>query len=270
MKRYVFPILAFLFVSPAEPAMAQENGVLRRSFAFFDRNLTVEVVGEGSGVLHVVRGGRDRVEVTARTELGTPAFAMAGSKQDRLRLSGAGLSQEYVVVVPEDVRVELILPPGDGAVPAASGPAASYRWPVAPKAGEAYVPQDGTGSMLAYEYAATPGVVALDGLNAFERVSVRVGEPVFRLSGSRPLDISARGADGLAVRASEPTSRLVVELPGSIRDFVLVADGIPIVAVGGDGVRVYCSPSTRQVLSGGRQWVEITASARRLECDGSR
>lgn len=266
MRSYGLVAIGLAAIAIAQPGAAQDSGLVRRAFAFFDRNLTVEVVGEGSGVLHVVRGGRDRVEVSGRTELGTPAFAMTGWKQDRLRLSGAGMAQEYVVIVPEDVRLEVVLPPGQGALPATSGAAATYRWPVTPQPAEAYVPEGGTSSWLAYEYGATPDVLLLEGVRTFEKISVRTGANSFRVSGSRALEIAPRGEDALGVRAAEAAARLLVELPGSVRDFVLVADGVPVVEVAGGVIRVHCSPSTRQVLSGGREWVEISPSGGRLQC----
>jgi hypothetical protein len=113
----------------AGPAAGQEQDVTRRSFAFFNRSLTVEVVSEASGVLQVVRGGRDRVSVAVRAAPGLAVVALGGWNNDRLRLAAVGDERvEYIVVVPQDLQLHVTLPHRDYPVLAESAPAVEYRW----------------------------------------------------------------------------------------------------------------------------------------------
>src|SRR5690606_26989643 len=79
-----------LMLALATPVAAQEHEVARRTFTFIENNLTIEVLGQSPGALHIVRGQPGQIEVAARAADGIAGFGLAGEARDRLKLTAVG------------------------------------------------------------------------------------------------------------------------------------------------------------------------------------
>lgn len=249
------------------PVAAQEIDVSRRSFAFFDRSLTVEVASEAAGELHVVRGGRGRVEVAARAEPGVASVALGGSQNDRLRLATAGAGYaEYIVVVPEQVQLHIVLPDGDYPVLATGEGSTIYRWEPRPNLQSIGLTSAERGVVLAYADPVAPAEIALTDLAAVRRLSVRVQGDDFRISSSRPLQLAPGRRDRLEIRPSGDPIELVFQVPAHTRNLTLRTGADVAVSIRNGEVRVQCSPMTQQVLRDGRRWIDLTPADGRLSC----
>jgi hypothetical protein len=246
----------------AAPATAQEDQVARRSFPFFDRTLTVDVQAQGPGVLHVMRGARSRVDVAARAERGVASFAMGGTHRNRLRLAAAGNDGvEYVVVVPERVSLHVQLPDRGHVVLAEPG-SVTYRWEDPQPAGF----PAGADPELTYHADTPPAQVAIPDLNSIRRIGLRFEGQDFRVGSSRPLALTTGRAQAIEIRVAGDPLDLVIRVPRHTREFELRAGSDVLVAIRAGNLTVGCSPATRQVLPGGRQWVDLTPVGGRLEC----
>lgn len=117
--------IAALAATPAAAAAQDLSGGI---YAFFDRQLAIEVEPVAPGTLHVIRGRAGRLEVNGRSVGGFAAYGLTGHTRDRLQLTPVGAERvEYMVVVPEHVRVRLHLPDGIVDVPARE-PATTWQW----------------------------------------------------------------------------------------------------------------------------------------------
>jgi hypothetical protein len=274
-----------LVLALAAPAAGQEQDVTRRSFAFFNRSLTVEVVSEASGVLQVVRGGRDRVNVAVRAAPGVAVVALGGWQNDRLRLAAAGDERvEYIVVVPQDVQLHVTLPDRDYPVLAGSAPAVEYRWertsPGQPDgAAEAQLQRAEAGIgfgaqlvsnldyYLAYADAVAPAEVAVDDLTSVRRLAVRIEPGDFRIEASRPMRLVPGRKSLIEIRPVGDPIDLVMHIPETVSEFTLRAGQNTAVTIRGGQVKVSCSPMT-SVLKDGRRFIDITPAGGLLTCEG--
>lgn len=258
MRRTILPLGALLLAAAA-PAAGQDN-LLRRSFAYFDRTLTVAVAPGSDGVLHLLRGGTSRIEVAARTESGA-SIALEGHNEDQLRLSSAG-SAEYTVVVPENIHLRLQLPDQDYAVPAPVDTEQIYRWRADPAAtlgaGRAALP-------VRYDDLEIPAEMRLPASDRIRRVAVRTGTGAFRLSSSQILSL-AEDRNALVVRSGESPVVIEIDVPAGTRDFSIWIGADEIVAVRAGQLSARCSPRTQQILEASREWIEWTPSEGRLRC----
>jgi hypothetical protein len=126
MKGIVPALIAASLLSLVADASAQD--FTRRHFAFFERQLAIEVVGPASGTLHIVRGMHGRLEVHGRSDAGFAGIGLTGQTRDHLQLAPVGAGQaEFMVVVPEHVRVRVRLPEGVMDVPTTE-PATSVQF----------------------------------------------------------------------------------------------------------------------------------------------
>lgn len=129
MKRTVLALAALLVVGTV-PATAQEWDVARRQYTFIDNRLDIDVVVESAGTLRLIRGMPGSVEVAGRARNGFTGFALGDHNVPELRLSAVGADRvEYLVVVPENVRVRVKIPGRSVAeVFGSTRNAASYEW----------------------------------------------------------------------------------------------------------------------------------------------
>jgi hypothetical protein len=253
---------AFIVVgAAAAPASGQD--VTHRSYTFLDHNLAIEVLAESPGVLHIVRGGPGRLEITARSDGGFPGFTIAGASRDRLRLTAVGARRaEYMVVLPEHVQVQVRLPgrraermPGgeviayewDGEAVAtgiAGGSAAVAPGPVEPGADVPSAP------LLTWWSAQPPQQLSVGSLAGVRSIEVRVVGARFGVATPYPLEPRAGSTERVEIRPEGAGEHILVIVPAATESFTLSGAGEVLLTVR-DGVAASgCGPVTVQRLSG--------------------
>jgi hypothetical protein len=271
MKRAVVMLGGAIVLASAVPARAQEQEVARRSYPFFQRSLTVEVVGENAGTLRLVRGGRSRIEVVAHASPGAAAFGLGGEwARDRLRLSAVGDSDVgFQVVVPDHVNVTVWLPGREEPVMAAPG-SETIRWEAAPSPSR---PEGlGLGSKpagapyLVHSASTAPVLVELPNVRSIGHVSVRVEGDAFMVSASRPMTAIPGSASRLEIRSEGAPLDLIIQVPRNTPNFALrTGEDLALTLADGD-LSVMCSPVTKQSLADGRQWADFSPHVGRFTC----
>ena len=246
---------AALLPAAATPAAAQED-VARRSFAFFDRNLTVEIVADAPGVLHVVRAGRSRIDVAANAENGVAAFGLGGPRGDHLRLAAAGTGNvEYVVTVPENVQLHVHLPDRGYPVLADGGASAIYRWDVAASPASLGGHPDVAPTYMA---ATAPREIVFADRAALRRLAFRIQPGQFRIDTSRPLQLTPGRSDVIEIRTPGEIMDFVIHVPEATRDFTVRVGPDIVLSIRQGVVSAPCSPATQQMLADGRRWIDYS------------
>ncbi len=257
MTRHGVAVLTLL-VATALPAAAQHD-VARRSFIFLDRNLTIEVVSENSGVLRVMRGEPGVLEVAARAPEGLPGFALGGRQNDLLQLSAMGADKaDFLVIVSEDVRVTVRLPDRK-LIETAGRPAATFSWgkdDSSPTGGNGgggnsrastlAVPA-ASGMFLSHYSRAVPVSFSVPDANNLGRLEVRFDGSDFRLSTNRAVNVKPGRSDTIELRAVDPGLNAVISLPTDTRDFRLVLGGKLALEVRTGEIRSFCDQLQRSV-----------------------
>lgn len=272
MKTSAVLLAAVLFGTTT--AWAQERGVSRRSFPFFDNKLTIEVTADVPGELQLVRGEQGIVEVAARVPNGIPAFALGGRESDILRLTAAGGDYaDFVVIVPEDAIVSVRLPDRNGHQMGQMQKSSRYSWGGAgheeSKASPAYYSAPAPASrtpMTAYSNALAPRIVTVPNLNSVRTVSVRFEGTTFQVSGTQPMSVTNGNPEHVEIRTGSEPQDVIVTLPVGTSDFGLQLAGKPAMKVVGGEIRVYCEPLMEQDLGYGRRWYTFTPEMGRLIC----
>ncbi|HEX7050583.1 MAG TPA: hypothetical protein VF188_10310 [Longimicrobiales bacterium] len=130
MQRLARMIPLLLVVLP-HAAEARQRDVLRERFVYLDDDLTIDVLAQAPGSLHLLRGRPGMIDVTGRTRHGFAGFGLSDGVVGRLQLTAVGADHvDYLVVVPEDVRVRIRLPGQE--LSEVFGPlrdSATYHWP---------------------------------------------------------------------------------------------------------------------------------------------
>ena len=252
----------------AAPAAAQKD-VARRSFTFLDNNLVIQVVSEKPGELRVIRGEHGRIDVSARAPDGVPAFSLGGRQEDHLVLTSVGSDKtEFVVVVPEEVRVRVVLPDRKSLDIASERPAATYKWgESSPKPAEPPAPSaPSDGMLLSHSSRAVPRVLSIPEYAAMTQLDVKFEGSDFRISTSRPVSVQPGRSDEILFRTGNEPISVVVMLPQNTRDFRLVlGDKTAIEVVGGD-VHSYCQQLIDQKLPDGRRYFTYHPAGAGLVC----
>jgi len=260
-----------LAVGTAAPAAAQ-NDVARRSFNFFNNDLIIEVLDRSAGELRVIRGGHGRVDVAARALGGFAGFGLGGIVNDRLRLSAMGAYRvEYLVSVPDNIRLQVQLPNGD-LTPAQGGSEATFRWEAAPTEGGGNAPDPApelpAGSVLTYVNAATPQVVGFPDVARIRSIEVRVAGSDFRIAASRPMAMSPRATDQILIniRGDVDPVDLIFFVPRAADRFgIRVGDEVALMAGQGE-IESYCASAQEFTGPDGSAGVRLTPVNGRLDC----
>lgn len=101
----------FLLAAVNLPGHAQEPGVTRERFAYLGSTLEIKVLTEAPGTLRLIHGQPGEIDVSARAIGGMASVGLSGGDTGSLNLTAvSGERVEYLVVVPEDVRVRILLP----------------------------------------------------------------------------------------------------------------------------------------------------------------
>jgi hypothetical protein len=270
MKARFYVALALLAVGSAQTA-AQERDVARRAFTFLDRNLTIEVVSEAAGALHVVRGEPGIVEVAARAPEGFAGFAMGGREENELRLTAVGGSRvDYMVSVPEDVRVRVLLPGRQHMEVASTRPAMTYNW-AAPATEQkqngtaAIIAPNADGMFVSYHAYATPRVLSIADVGAVTKLDVRFEGSEFKIATSRPVQATDGSSTAINFNPGREPIAIVITAPQNARDFQLVLAGKTALEARGGALHSYCDQVITQQLPDGRRYYSY-APADKLIC----
>ena len=269
MRHPMLGSMAALVLGLAALAPVRAQEVTRQAYAFVNNDLTIEVVADVPGRLRLARGQPGLLEVAARAADGIAAFGLGGEDRSRLRLTAVGAEQvEYVVIVPEEVRVRVQLPDRPvNEVFSTFDAAAEYAWRSAPAASPP--PPSPAGNAPAEEgYVApsTPAGVAIDRIEGLRTVTVRWEGARFGVKANRPFELAGGTAGVLQIRPGGTPLDLVVYLPRDAAEFVLWVGGQPALRVSGGQAAVLCSPVVDQTLDAGRRWFTFTLERGRLTC----
>lgn len=299
-------VLATLFLVAAAPLHAQEDNVVRRIFTFLDSRLTVDVLVESPGVLRMIRGEAGEVQVAARASRGFAGFGLAGRGDNELKLTALGADHvEYLVIVPERVRVSVRMPDRyraetfastsdnatfiwdatgearDRVAAAAARPDAEPRLPDAARADRTAqaapernrVPADeavepGYAYFTAYAGAPVPELISLPETERISSVTVRVEGERFRIDASRPMRLTPGDPRVLEIRPEGEPMHIVIYLPDNVPQFIMRLGNVPAFAMQGRDPAVFCTPVIEQWLDDGRRWYTFSPRAGRLRCGG--
>jgi hypothetical protein len=266
--------IAFAALALAIPVSAQQWQVAREQFAFAGRQLTIHVDTRVGGTLQIIRGPAGYVRVSGRSGDGMTAAGLTAD--EHLTLTGTGSTDvEYVVSVPERVRISIRLP--DRARHESLGTmhrSGTFEWqaqdatPAEPLA--TWIPPqhgaDPSSDFTVYAADLVPGSVSLPDLTDVRTLTVRVEGERFRVAASRPLTLAQGDPRHIEIRPAGPPLEVTVTVPAGTRSFELRADGASALVVQEGEVIIRCASSTRQWLSDGRRWVTFTPVAGTLEC----
>jgi hypothetical protein len=270
--------LPLAFAAFTLPAQAQRGEFLRDVYGFQGSALDVEVDTEAPGRIRLIRGARSRIEVSGRAPNGFAAAALGGRGVRRLMLTALGAERvDFIVVVPEDVRVRVNWPGATRSELFGSlAESATFAWetPVARPAFETIRPgesgsRDDGGDALDMMRprpaeaprsigGATPRILDISGARSLVRLTLRIEHGPFGISANRGLDAQRTGD---RIRLVAPADGDVSILVPRGEDFTLALDGAPAVAIEGDRVHVLCESILSQVMPDGRRWLTLTPEA---------
>jgi len=264
MKNTPLPFLAPLTVTAlilATPSTgAAQEDVMRDVYGFYGSALDVEVATEASGTIRLMRGRRSRIEVAGRAPDGFTSAALGGRGVRRLTLTALGARRaDFVVVVPEDVRVRVLWPGTNRSElfgtlsetamydwePTVERPAIETIRPLPPRApAGASAANDGT-----------PRVVDLLGATRLDRINLRIEPGSFTIEPAHRVE-TRRAGETLEVGAPlDGDLSIHVPLGDS---FTLRLDGRDVVVISDTEVELLCDGVLSQTLADGRRWLTLT------------
>jgi hypothetical protein len=193
--------------------------------------------------------------VAAHAAEGLAGFGL--NNDDRvLQLTALGAeAAQYIVVVPDNIRVRISLPDRRGWRPADGRGAANFSWDVttAPVPVD-YAPPVPTIEGRFFLLQSTPDAparVRLRNPTHIRSVELRLEGTDFRIASSRPLNATSGSADLVDVDPGRHDIDLLIQVPPFTRQFDLRLGATTIVAVrNGEPVTV-CGPAVRQKTSEG-------------------
>ena len=261
-----------LMLAAATPAAAQEYGVNRRLFTFLDNEVTVEVTAQTDGTLHVVRGEPGRLEVSARVEGGMSTFALGGRDGTTLRLTAVGGDVvDFIVVVPEDTYLRVLLPNRKTGDIGATRPGGTFRWPTPDSdeysdAAPRMLPAP-NGVATAHVADVAPRILNVPRLNSARTVTVVVQSGLFEVGGTRWMSVTNGSTTNVEIRTGSTSEDLLISVPSDTRDFTLKLGGKTALVIRGPEITTYCEPVVEQLLYGGAtQRFTFTPQMGRLSC----
>jgi hypothetical protein len=279
------PLAAAFCLAVGASAVAAQEDVTRRSFAFLADDLRIEVQTPLAGSLRLVRGGRASVEVAARVPGGIAAIGLSDRTTEVLRLTATGsATADFVVSVPERVSVTIALPGGEDVLSIGLGSADPLRWyaraggapaPVPPPPPE---PADDDavrvsgprvsvqGPAPTYVAERAPHVVSIPDAGNVRSLSVRLEGADFRVGSSQPLRTIPGNAERLEIRTAGPPLDLVLQLPADVAGFMLKVGSDVAFAVNEGVAEAFCTPVVAQQVHAGARWYDFTPRDGRLHC----
>ena len=268
MKNTMLCALALAAAWPAA-AQAQEDNVSRRSYTFLDERLVVLVETEAPGTLRVIRGGRGQVEVAGSARDGFVGFGLGGDLTQQLRLTSVGGDHvEYLLVVPDYVRLTVQLPDRGGSDVSPRQPSAVFRWGAAAVTGaESLLLPTHSGMYMVHSSTWAPALVDIPDLAAVRSISVRFETGEFRISSSRPLSLgSTARSPSFELRVSGDPTALVIHVPLGTAPFAVRAAGRTIVSTVGGRPGSTCGGVAVQQPTRDQLWFNFYPQGGRVDC----
>ena len=263
-------LLALVCLQPPREAVAQQSEVMRDVYGFHGSSLDVDVATESPGRIRLVRGGHSRIEVSGLALNGFASAALGGRGVRRLTLTSLGADRvDFIVVVPEDVRVRVHWPGARRSeLFGTLSEAATYQWDtpagrpsieiIRPGSGSHPHRNDRDSAPTRSLGGSTPGTLDIIDAYRIDRLTVRIEDAPFGIAADRRFD-ARRDGDRLGITAPAGGDFTVI-VPRGER-FVLSLDGNTAIEVRGYDVRVLCSSVLSQELPGGRHWLTLTPSS---------
>jgi hypothetical protein len=270
MKKTLLSALVLLVGSTAA-AEAQEYDVSRRSYPFLEERLTVLVETEVPGTLRVLRGGRGQVEVAGRSPDGFVGFGLGGDIRQHLRLTSVGGAHvEYLVVVPEHVRLTVQLPDRAGTDVAPRQESAVFRWGLVTgkdENGAALLLPTHGGMYRVHTSTLAPAFVDIPDLASVRSISVRFGPGDFRIASSRPLSFDpGSGRAGIVLRVAGDPTAIVINVPTGTPSFTVRAADRTLVSIAGGRPGSNCAAVAVQQPTREQMWFNFYPQRGRIEC----
>lgn len=263
-------ITGIALLASAAELSAQERGVARREFPFFDHHLTIEVEAEMPGRLQVVRGEIGRIEAAGRVPGGIATFALGGREGDRLRVTGLGGDHaDFVVVVPEDASVRVRLPNRDAHHVNTLSSGGTYSWQgkrAHQRPGTTIAMPAPDSATVAYSNIVSPRVLNVAKLTSLRAINIRFEGPTFSVAGTQWMAVKSGNPNLVEVQPGDDVQDVTISVPLGTRTFELRLGGRLALSMIGPEIRVYCEPVTEQQLSDNRRWFTFTPSAGKLTC----
>lgn len=267
MKSAIFGLA--LIIASAAPANAQGRDVSRRAFNFYDDDVTIEVQADAPGTLHVVRGEYGRLEAVGRVPGGLSTFALGGRSSDRLRLTAVGGDKaDFIVVVPEDAFVRVLLPNRKSGALSTSRSGAAYTWGGAVAqtgAGAALLALRPSGPVIAHSTPYAPATLSIPKITTVRSIRVRIQGSAFEVGGDHHMSVVNGGGSNVEVRTGNEPEQLVVNVPADTRNFTLRLGGRTALVIRDLEVWSYCEPVIEQTMPGAR-WFTYSPESGRLTC----
>ena len=273
MQKLARLITAAVALAAAPAVHAQEWDVTRRSYTFLDDRLIINVIADASGELQVVRGELGRVEVAARSNDGFPGFGIGGDITRELRLTAVGADRvQFLVVVPEHVRVTVRVPGGGETTLASRAQSGRYTWqpPGAELAGPApnapMLPTLPGGLYLVHMTRFAPTVVDVPDLTAVRSIAVRFEGVEFRVAASRPLALSPGSGERLELRVGGEPLDLVFFVPRATASFQLRSGPVRLIETVAGQPRALCGGAVIQKPTPSQDWLTLYPEQGRVIC----
>lgn len=282
-----FALILFVAVAALVPdtaLVAQDYEVSRQSWTFLDRRLVINVVGTAPGELQLVRGGRGRIEVAARSDFGFPGFGLGGNFTRELRLTAVGADQvQFLVVVPERVTVSIRLPDGGRASLPTRAAHGSWEWGAAAARDGVTAPgsrassspaDDGLpllptlpgGMYLLHSGRWAPSTVNVPDLRSVRTLSVRFEGSDFRVAASRPLALTVGSDPALELRLAGEPLDIVLYVPRGNASFDLRSGDTRLAQLRSGRAEALCGNVTVQRPTAVQDWLTFHPVDGRLAC----
>lgn len=267
MRRIAWKMVALLVLTSGT-ASSQEYDVTRRSYTFLGDRLVVQVESEVPGTLRVIRGEGGRVDVAGRAREGFVGFGLGGELTQQLRLSAVGgIEVEYLIVVPEDVRLTVQLPDRRGSDLGPRQRSAVFHWGPEDRISESVLLPTHFGLYVVHSSTWAPASLDLPDLAAIRSVSVRFEGGTFRIAASRPLTLQPGAPQaGIELRISGEPVDIVVHVPVGTAPFSVRAAGQRLVSVAGGRPTTSCTGVAVQQPTSHQVWFNFYPQAGRVSC----
>jgi len=236
---------------------------MRDVYGFYGSSLDVEVAADGAGQIRFLRGQRSRIEVAGRSPNGFTTAALGGRGARRLTLTALGGERaDFVVVVPEDVRVRILWPGTRRSEQFGTlSRTATFAWdaivhhPMIESVRPGSATGTGTTTGTRVALASTPRLVDVRSAHLLDRLTIRVEGEEFSISASVPI-VTRTTSQGLSFDA--PAGADVTIVVPSDDAFSVALDGIPAIDMRSGDVRVLCESVLSQTLPDGSRWLTLT------------
>jgi hypothetical protein len=207
--------------------------------------------------------------VAGRAQDGFVGFGLGGDVTRQLRLTSVGGERvEYLVVVPEYVRLTVQLPDRRGSDVAPRQQSAVFRWGADSEtdAESLLLPTHG-GMYLVHTSTWAPGVVDIPDLSAVRSISIRFEPGEFRIASTRPLSLGpGTGRAAIELKVSGEPTGLVIYVPHGAAPFSVRAGGRTLVSMAGGRPGSNCSGVAVQQPSREQVWFNFYPRAGRVDC----